>query len=43
MTTDEWIGANKMLIESLGAESWLQQVVSALEGIEVAGHRCCGV
>lgn len=39
MSTDEWIKANKRLIESIGPESWLRQVVSALEGKKVPDER----
>ncbi len=35
VNTNEWISANKTLIESLGAETWLRQTVTALEGKEV--------
>jgi hypothetical protein len=34
MSTDAWIKANSGLIGSLGAESWLTQVLSTLEGKE---------
>src|SRR5258708_7642343 len=39
VSADEWINTNKMLIESLGTETWLQQVVTALEGKEVPDER----
>jgi hypothetical protein len=39
VSTNEWISANKTLMESLGAEVWLRQVVSALEGKEVPDAR----
>jgi hypothetical protein len=34
MSTDAWIKANTSLISSLGAESWLTQVLNTLEGKE---------
>ena len=39
VSTEEWINANNRLIESLGTETWLQQVVTALEGKEVLDER----
>ncbi len=39
MSTDEWIKINTSLIESYGTESWLRQVITALEGKVVADGR----
>ncbi len=32
MTTDKWVQVNATLIQDIGAEAWLQQVVNVLEG-----------